>query len=130
MTTVAIRALVIIIIVTIAGIIAVNVLIPGENTALTVQIVSVVAPTTAALLGLINSVKNTEVIQATKAQVIEAKVEVAQAKEQLAVNSEKIGALDTRINGRLSELMEKSVEAARLLGHQQGEKDERDRQGG
>lgn len=131
MTIVAIRAIVIIVVATVAGLVLMNVFVPGDNTALTVQIVSVVAPTTAALLSLINSAKNSEIIKETKADVQETKAEVVHTAEvahhaavQVSANTDKLNTLAGDIDGRLTQLMAESVDKARRLG----QKDERDRQ--
>jgi uncharacterized protein involved in exopolysaccharide biosynthesis len=127
MTTATIRAIVLIIIATIVAIVALNVLRPGDNTALTVQIVSIVAPTSAALLALLNSSKNTEKINETHLQVAETKDQIAETHAQVVNTTEKIDTLNTQINGRLSQLMDQSVAAARLLGLREGEQAERER---
>lgn len=130
MTIVAIRAIVIIVVATVAGLIVMNVFIPGDNTALTVQIVGVVAPTTAALLSLINSAKNSEQIQETTA-VAQAAVALGAANnDALAAHSEKLDTIAGDVDGKLSQLMAANVDKARLLGRQEGTQEERDRHGG
>lgn len=143
MTIAALRAIVIIIIVTVAGLIILNVFIPGDNTALTVQIVGIVAPTTAALLAFLNSAKNSEQIQEAKSELVtntlvtQHTAEVAQAavelgaanNDALAAHSEKLAVIAGDVDGKLSQLMDANVEKARLIGRQEGTREERDRSG-
>jgi Tfp pilus assembly major pilin PilA len=127
---VAIRAIVIIVVITVIGLIAVNVLVPGDNTALTVQIVGIVAPTTAALLSLLSSAKNHESIKETRAAVSHTTAIAHEVAAQASTNTEMLAILTDGINGRLTQLLQKNEAAARLLGREEGGKDARDRHGG
>lgn len=129
-----VQALVIIVSITVAGLVALNVLVPGDHSALTKDILSIAVPSTVGLMTWLNSAKNSEKIADVKAKVatvetkqdtlaavaVETKAEVAQVKEQLAVSN-------TEMDGHLTALIEESVKAARLLGHDEGEQAERDR---
>lgn len=108
MTTATIRAVVVVIVVTVVAIVALSIFSPGDNTGIILQIVGVVAPTTAALLALSRSSQNSEQISQTHNRVEE---------------------LDDRVNGRLTQLVQRTDEAARAQGVHQGEQDERDRAG-
>lgn len=147
--TVAIRGVVFVVIGTIIGLVALNVFHEGDNTALSIQIIGMVAATTASLLAFINSMKNSSGIQEAKEEVShvkdvaheavavahETKAEVVHTSEvahataeQVAANTDQLATLTDGLDGRLSQLLTSETMRARLLGHKEGGIEERNRQ--
>lgn len=106
MNVTTVRAIVIVMVATVAAIVSLAIFVPGDNTVVVLQIVGVVAPTTAALLALLKSAENTIKTEATQEQV-----------QRLSVT----------VDGRLTQLLEARSDASHAAGVHQGEQDERDR---
>lgn len=121
------RAIVVIIVVVVMAIVALAIFGPENNTSTILQIVAVVAPTTAALLTYLNSQRNTVELKEQKEQLVATQVEVVAAKEIQTVTAEKVAVIASGLDGKLSDLVDKSVEAARVLSELETVKREKDR---
>ena len=113
---VAIRAVVVLIGLTIVGIVVLTLFHDGDSSGAVLQLLAVVVPTSAAMMTLAQSTKNNEVIAK-----VDTKVDQNTAITDAA--NKQIRELKITVDGRLQQLLEKTEQAARLTGAQE----ERDR---